>query len=316
MQKVKTDVFKSVLEYLPQKISTLLSSLSEATINDITEIRLRVNRPLSLTINGENVFVGNNGNICYLFQNGLYIVSKSEMDFTFRKMCDYSIYAFQREITAGFITLKHGCRAGLAATAVYENGKITNFSGISTINIRISGQYIGCADELLKHINGGLLIAGPPSSGKTTLLRDVVRSVSLGKNVNRKRVAVIDSRGEIAAVKDGIPTNDVGPLTDVITNSEKIDGILIALRTLSPQVIAFDEISTVEEAQSVLGGVFAGADVITTVHAGNINDLKHRKAAVELISSNAVKNVVFIEKIGSKPKIIDVLEFKKQILPC
>ncbi len=315
-EQTKQMIFNSVLDYLPENISNILSKLPKATVEDITEIRLRSERPLSLTLKGENVFLSNTGHICYLYQNGLLNVSKSDIDYTFRKMCDYSIYAYQREISSGFVTLKHGCRAGIAATAVYENGKIINFNAISSINIRIAGQYIGCANKLLDKIDGGLLIAGPPSCGKTTLLRDVVRSISLGINTNRKRVALIDSRGEIAAVKDGVAQNDVGPLTDVITNSDKTDGILIALRTLSPQIIAFDELSNVSEVHSVLSGVFGGADVITTVHAGSVTQLSKRKPAVELIKSGAVKNVVFINNIAAAPETVDVFRFKETLELC
>lgn len=316
MHKTKIINFRSVLEYLPTNIKNMLINLSESTVSNITEIRLRADRPLSLTLMGENVFIGNSGQVCYLYQNGLYKVSKSDLDYTFRRMCDYSIYAYQREISSGFITLCNGCRAGIAATAVYEGGKLTNFSGISSINIRISGQYIGCASTLLNNINGGLLIAGPPSCGKTTLLRDTVRSISLGIGTTRKRVALIDSRGEIAAVKDSIPQNDVGPLTDVITNTEKTDGILIALRTLSPQIIAFDEISTEEEVNSVLSGVFAGADVITTVHAGSVDDVFLRRAPLKLIETGAVKNVVFVEKIGAKPQVVDIQRQQSKFAVC
>lgn len=302
----KEQRFLEMLDYLPNDMALLLKGLPPSVTEHVTEIRLRVGRPLSLTVKGENLFVSNSCKICFLMQQGLYQVSKNDIECAFRKMCDYSIYAYSNEIKSGFITLKNGCRAGIAASAVYQNGKVTNFNSISSINIRIAGEYIGSATELLPHIKGGIIIAGPPASGKTTLLRDLVRSVSYGINTERKRVSVVDSRGEICASMYGTPQNDVGPLTDVITGTDKAEGILMALRTLSPEVIAFDEISTTVEAEAVLEGVFAGADIFTTLHAGSVQDFLKRSVAIKLINCGAVKNAVFISGVGAAPQVIDI----------
>ncbi len=306
MTRNQNNNFYEILAYLPYGVKSVLENLPLRTITDITEIRLRAGRPLSLTVKGENVFVSNRGNICFLFQHGLYIVSDDDVREAFKRMCEHSVYAHTEELKSGFITLKNGCRAGLAATAVYDNGIITGFKSISSINIRIAGEYLDCALQICDKFEGGLIIAGPPSSGKTTLLRDAVRLMSNGRACKQKRVALIDSRDEIASVKDGVPQYDVGNLTDVISGCSKSDGIEVALRTLNPNVIAFDEITTVKEADEVISGFFAGADVITTVHAGSIDELARRKAAMRLIESGVVKNAVFINGIGETPIVIDL----------
>lgn len=291
----KVEIVKSTASYFTENIKTLIQNLPEATLKGITEIRLRAGRPLSLTLNGENVFISERGHICYLSQHGLYKVSDSEIEEIFLNMCDHSVYAFTDRIKHGYITLKNGCRAGLAASAVYENGKISGFTAVSSINVRIAAEYIGCAIPIAKYLSSGLLIAGPPSAGKTTLLRDAVRIISCGNGTERRRVAVVDTRGEIAAVQNGVPQTDLGPLTDVLTCCEKQEGIEIALRTLSPQVIAFDEIGNLEEADAVIKGFHAGADALCTVHIGNVDELMLRETSKALIMSGCIKHVAFLK---------------------
>lgn len=304
MQKDKTEIINTVSDYLPGEIRSIVKALPTRVLCDMTEIRLRAKRPLGLTLKGENVFLSKNGQVCHLWQQGLYVVSEQEVAECFNLMCDRSVYAFSDQIKQGFITLKNGCRAGLAASAVYENGILGGFSKISSINIRIASEYKGCAVPLAKYLSSGLLIAGPPSSGKTTVLRDAVRLISDGIGTNRKRVAVIDSRGEIAAVSNGVPQNDVGILTDVITGVEKQEGIEMALRTLNPEVIAFDEIGNKSEAKAVCSGLFSGAYTVCTVHAGSVEEIMHRDPARLLIESGAVDNIAFLSGVGAEPLVI------------
>ncbi len=308
MQKDRIETIMTVCDYLPRDIKNIIKVLPLKVLNEITEIRLRVKRPLGLTLKGENVFLSKSGQVCHLWQQGLYEVTEQEVTEAFNLMCDRSVYAFSEQIKQGFITLKNGCRAGLAASAVYENGVLSGFSKISSINIRIASEYKGCAMPLTKYLSGGLLISGPPSSGKTTILRDAVRLISDGIGTNRKRVAVIDSRGEIAAVSSGIPQNDVGLLTDVISGVDKREGIEIALRTLNPEVIAFDEIGNIKEAKAVCSGLFSGAYTVCTVHAGSVKEILQRDSARVLIESGAVENIAFLSSVGAEPIVLSVDE--------
>lgn len=309
--KRNNKAYFEVITYLPERLRVLLNNLPLKIIDNLTEIRLRALRPVTLTVNGQNLFLSNSGNVCYLFQNGLFSLTSEEINETFTVACDYSVYAFQEQIKEGFITLKNGCRVGFSGTAVYENEKFIRFKNISSMNFRIAKEYKNCALDLVEEINGGMLIAGPPLSGKTTILRDLVRLISTGIRTERKRIALIDSRNEIAAVKSGEPQMDIGPLTDVLTSVEKLKGIDIALRTLSPEIIAFDEITDPLEAKAVSQGFFTGVQLLSTVHAGSIDELYKREPIFILTKIGAVKKIAFIEHLNAKPIIISQPFFKE-----
>lgn len=304
----KETVFNELLDYFPLKIKSALGKISKRVVHNITEIRFRSGRPVSLTLNSENVYISKDGDICFLLQNGLLRISEDEMEQVFANICEHSVYAFAEQIKEGFISVKNGCRVGIAGTAVYDNNVLTGFKNISSLNFRIAAEYPDSAMSIVNNIKGGLIIAGPPSSGKTTLLRDVVRLVSYGIHTDRKRVALIDSRGEVAAVRGNVPTNDIGPLTDVITSCEKSKGVEIALRTLNPEIIAFDEISSIQEVKMLEQGFFSGVDIITTVHLSSLQEIHKRTAAVELIMRGIVENICFLSGFSNSPQIIKAEE--------
>lgn len=300
---ITNDALSNILYALPPKIKGVLFNLSPTVQQNVAEIRLRKNLPLTLTVYGETVFLKNDGQTCFKKCDGLVYVSESEVLESFNLLCDNSVFAHENELKDGFIIMKNGCRAGVC-------GKLCDggiMQDITSINIRISREIKGCANELCALYNGGgLLIAGPPGSGKTTVLRDFIRQISKGINGRINRVTVIDSRGEIS----GGGMHDLGLATDILNAEQKAHGVEIALRTMFPDVIAFDEIGNNDELKAVSQCFSAGVKIITTAHVNDLYDLKNREITKRLIESGAIEQIAVLSRItGGKITVITPEEF-------
>lgn len=197
----------------------------------------------------------------------------------------------------GFITVKGGHRMGIAGTAVYESGNVSYIKDISSINLRIAKEVPNIADRLFQavaHISPlpGILIISPPGQGKTTLLRDFIRQLSEKKA--GIRIAVVDERGELAATFQGDAQNCLGSRCDILNGYQKTDGILSAVRSLSPNVIAVDEIGTPEDEKSLCYAHHAGVSVVATIHGDRSGNF--RKNIQKLTKEQVFDYEVYLSK--------------------
>lgn len=233
----------------------------------LCEIRLRVGRPaMAVSVSGTSVPCSRT-------------LSAADIDGCFQELCRYSVHSFQREIAEGYITLPGGHRAGFCGTAMVRGGCVEALRSISSINIRIAHEIKGCAEALHRAVFSdgmrSLLIAGAPLTGKTTLLRDLARLI--GEN---HKVALIDSRSELAACCDGAPQLDIGLNTDVLNGYPRAEGMETALRTLSPEVIICDELGS--DIGAVKRCANCGVKLIATIHADSAQQLLRGKETAEL----------------------------------
>lgn len=290
--------------YLSRRIYTAVSQLDESYLKSVCEIRLRAGKPLSF-VSFEGVsFLSSSGRLTGLPNQSPFIVTAGDVKESFQRVCEYSVYTYSKDISQGFITVGGGHRAGLYGTAVYNGNNLAGVRDVSGINLRISREYKDCATELVtKALDGkmsGFLLCGAPSTGKTTMLRDAARIVS---DNMMKKVAVIDERGEIAAVSKGIPQNNVGVNTDVLDGYMKADGIMQAVRTLSPQLIICDEIGSSEDCEAVRFGVNTGVSFAAAIHASDETELKNKNEIMALIRLGAFKKIIFLK--SGRPCSID-----------
>lgn len=312
--KFYDEIINSISPILRQRVKNIFE-----INNNIEEIRLRINRPLIVSFNNKDYFYDDkNNNLTEKIENS-YKVLKEDIEQTFQIMCKYSVHSFIDDIKKGFITLNGGHRVGLVGKVIIEDKEVKNIKNISSLNIRISREIIGCSDKVMSHIRNSnkiynTLIISPPQCGKTTLLRDIVRNLSDGnENLGFKgvKVALIDERNEISGSYLGISQMDLGCRTDVIETCPKELGIMMLLRSMSPNVIVTDEIGSIEEIKSLYTALNGGVNLITTVHGNSIEDIKERKELSSLLDKELFQKVIILSSrngAGTIEKIYDLEE--------
>ncbi|WBW95335.1 stage III sporulation protein AA [Oceanirhabdus sp. W0125-5] len=279
-------------------LSPEIFAIVKTCVKSIQEIRVRCGKNLVvITHEGEKRFD--------------YIVTQYDIDVIVRKISQFSRYAFNDEIKQGFITIKGGHRVGLCGSCVLEKGEIKTLRNISSLNIRRANEIIGASDKVINEImtndvvNNAIIIS-PPRCGKTTLLRDLARVISDKYKLN---VCIIDERGEIGACSDGIPQLNVGSRTDVFDRCPKSKGIMLAIRSLSPDVIICDEIGTDEDMISIIMAVNSGVKIITSIHGFDVEDLYKKKVYSRIIEHKVFKRAIILnnlKKVGDITSIVDL----------
>jgi stage III sporulation protein AA len=310
MDKTK-DVLNQILSILPDRISYRINKLPDEIKNEIQEFRIRADKPLIISCGKLSYYITDKSFTADMYNNLNYItLSKSDVFEIFTRACAYSVYNRQNEITKGFITLNGGHRMGIAGTPVYSNGEIINIKEIYSLNIRVSKEYIGCSKylfgELQNNINN-LLICGKPCSGKTTLIRDLARALSIDFN---KKVCVIDSRNEISATYKGVPTNDLG-MCDVFSLYKKIHGIENAIRNMSPDYVVCDEIVNEDEVKAISQGLNSGVKFIATMHCSSVKELYNKPMFKKLYALNGFEKAVVLKNHNHPCEIDTIVDMKE-----
>ena len=283
--------FKNAIQNLPENMIYILNTIPKEIKENAKEIKMRLGRKIAIKYKEDIYYINK-------------ILNKEEIEEIFKSICGYSVHSHIEEIKKGFITLKGGHRSGISGTAVYENNELINIKNISSINLRIARQIFGSSNQILNKLKenvGNLLIVGPPASGKTTILKDIA------KNLNKKSVAIIDSRGEIAASLNGEPQNDIGN-ADVFDFFNRKDGIVFAIRTMNPQYIICDEIGDESDIEAISMCVGTGVKLIATAHGENLEEFKQRKIIEKILKTKAFSNIVFLEGEKNPCKINSILK--------
>lgn len=297
---------EDVIGLFPLKIRGLLNE--RILKEQIYEIRIKIGKPIIIYSRyGESIVN--------------YIPTKEDMKSIIQKISNYSLYAYEEDIRQGFITIKGGHRIGIAGECIMDKGEVKTIRNISSINIRISSEIIGCSNKIMKYIYSekgkriyNTIIISPPKCGKTTILRDITRNISNGipsMGLYGRKVVVVDERSEIGACHLGIPQNNLGIRTDVLDNCLKREGMIMAIRSLSPEILICDEIGTKGDIEALLMAFNSGVNIVTSIHGFTINDLYKRRVFQDLLDNGIIERAVVLSSrrgVGTIENIYEIRE--------
>lgn len=279
---------QEILHIMPTRLRSYVErSFTERP--DIEEIRVRVGQPLELRCSNQSI----------LLRESVTLQDLEEM-LTF--ISQYSIYAYEEEIRQGYLTIEGGNRIGFAGQVRLLDGQMKNIVNIRFLNIRIAREKKGCAKELMpwlyeKNQILNTLFISPPGIGKTTYLRDCIRMISNGEGEKKARkVCVIDERSEIAACHLGVPQNDVGIRTDVLDGCPKRYGMMMALRSMSPEVIAVDELGGEEDGNAVEQVLLSGCRILGTIHGDDPSYVMQKQTMEHMYHHELFQRYILLEK--------------------
>lgn len=282
----------NVILILPNAIQDRFKHFSDDQLKAIEEIRIRMNRPIEITANQKTSYLS-------------YIVQSEDIEQILNKIGNHSIYTLEEELKRGYITIEGGHRIGLAGKVILENGKVKAIRHVASFNIRIAKEKIGIAKKWLPYLYQSgwknTIIIGPPQTGKTTLLRDIARIVSTGVkelSIAPQKVGIVDERSEIAGSVHGVPQLTFGVRVDVMDACPKAEGMMMMIRSMSPEVLVVDEIGRKEDTEAILEAVHAGISLVMTTHGKSYQDLLKRPTLQPILESKVFDRFIELSRDG------------------
>ena len=277
---------------MPRPIGRLLTAQEE---NSVREIRVRAGGRASLVGSGA----------CTVCPGSFTQAQVAQMA---EALCEHALYARTEEQRQGFVTLRGGHRMGLCGRVITQGQSVRALREISSLCIRVAGQWKGAADGLLPCVRDqegvhSTLVVGLPGTGKTTLLRDLCRSLS----EEGTHVCIVDERSEIAAMCGGVAQLDVGACTDVLDGCGKEAGLRWMLRAMSPQVLATDELGGALDVQAVMEAARSGVAVMATLHGRSLENALARGTLYPLVQNRVFERYVLLEggQVGQVAAVCD-----------
>jgi len=293
--------YRQILPYLPPRLRRELEALPDGELYGLEEVRLKAEQPVLLRLAQREALL----RLSERTEEGrgsFFILSADELYKAVMLLAGSSLYALEEELKRGYITLPGGHRAGVAGRAVLHQGAVRTLKEISGINIRVARPVPGAARTVLPLLldNAGnimqTLIISPPRAGKTTLLRDLARMLSEGEGCRPHRVGIVDERSELAAMREGLPQLDVGLRSDVLDGCPKAEGLMMLLRSMSPEVLVCDELGRSEDVEAIHEAGNAGVKVVATAHGSGEEEVRRRPALGQLLAEGCFERLALLSR--------------------
>lgn len=279
-----------VVALLPYHLKKEVEKASGSKWDKVEEIRLRIGRKISVVVENEE----------HMPLNDIGAdISRSDLLTVLELASQSSVHTVLERVKQGFVTIAGGHRIGICGNVVALGGQVENYRYISSLSLRVAHEKIGVARPIITELycDGELentLIIAPPGMGKTTLLRDLIRGISDGDGVDPLRVGLVDERGEVAAMWEGVPQFDVGSRTDVMDGCAKSVGVTMLLRGMNPQILCVDEITVREDVGAIMNGFGCGVKILATTHGSSVLDIKKRGIYKELVELGVFSKAITI----------------------
>lgn len=275
-------------------------------LTDITEIRIR---------KGQNVLVRKKQGFVFLSP-----ITDEEMEDYFLKLCQYSPYAYKEELKECYLSFEGGFRIGICGQMSEGNGDNKTLRFINGMNIRFHNQWRGVSDPYLKYLSKdrtliNTIIVSVPGGGKTSFLRDFIRNISNGtKEIKAHQVSLIDERNEISGLYLGRPQLDVGRNTDVLSYEKKSLGMIRMIRSMAPEVLAFDELGEETEYEIIKRAFYSGIGIVCTIHGKDYTGLLSNHKLMELLDLGMLQRIVYLSSADNPGQVLAITDAKNHLI--